>query len=45
LLLDVPKGEEQEVRELVRQAMVHALDLGVPLGVEIGSGPTWLEAH
>jgi DNA polymerase-1 len=45
LLLDVPKTEEQEVRELVKQAMVHALDLGVPLGVEVGSGPTWLDAH
>jgi DNA polymerase-1 len=45
LLLDVPRGEEAKVRELVRDAMVHALDLGVPLGVEIGSGENWLDAH
>ncbi len=45
LLLDVPRQEEAVVRELVRDAMVHALDLGVPLAVEIGSGENWLDAH
>ena len=45
LLLDVPREEEPQVRSLVHDAMVNALDFGVPLEVEIGSGRTWLEAH
>ena len=45
LLLDMPKGEEEAVRAIVRDAMVNALDFGVPLEVEIGVGRTWLEAH
>jgi DNA polymerase-1 len=45
LLFDTPREEEPVVRELVRRCMVGALDLGVPLEVEIGSGANWLEAH
>ena len=45
LLLDMPKEEEEAVRAIVRDAMVNALDFGVPLEVEIGVGKTWLEAH
>jgi DNA polymerase-1 len=45
LLLDVPKDEEPQVREVVRKAMLNAYDFGVPLAVETGSGRTWLEAH
>ena len=45
LLLDMPREEEEAVRPLVRDAMVNALDFGVPLEVEIGVGRTWLEAH
>ena len=45
LLFDVPRAEEAVVREIVRRCMVNAMDLGVPLEVEIGSGPDWLTAH
>ncbi|NLF21980.1 MAG: DNA polymerase I [Lentisphaerae bacterium] len=45
LLFDVPCGEVAQVKPLVRGAMLGALDLGVPLEVEIGSGRNWLEAH
>ena len=45
LLFDVPREEEPAVREIVRRCMVGAMDLGVPLEVEIGSGPDWLAAH
>ena len=45
LLLDVPRQEEAEVKELVKDSMIHALNLGIPLGVELGSGINWLEAH
>ena len=44
-LLDMPREEEAQVRAIVRDAMVNALDFGVPLEVEIGVGRTWLEAH
>jgi DNA polymerase-1 len=45
LLLDVPRAEEAEVRVLLKESMLHALNLGIPLGVEMKSGETWLEAH
>jgi len=45
LIFDVLKTEEAEVREIVRVGMTEAMDLGVPLEVEIGSGRTWLDAH
>jgi DNA polymerase-1 len=45
LLLDVPRAEEAEVKALLKDAMLHALNLGIPLGVEMMSGNNWLEAH
>ena len=45
LLLDAPKAEEARVREIVAREMTGAYDFGVPLVVEIGSGPNWLAAH
>ena len=45
LVLDVYKPELEEVRALVRNAMMNALPLNVPIEVEIQSGQNWLEAH
>ncbi|RMG71683.1 MAG: DNA polymerase I [Bacteroidetes bacterium] len=45
LVFDVPKDELDTVTELVRTHMVQAVDLGVPMEVEIGTGANWLEAH
>ena len=45
LLFDVPRDEEPALRKLVREAMSGALDLGVPLEVQLGSGRTRLNAH
>ena len=45
LVLDVPLPELEEVREIVRTAMIEALPVGVPLEVDIRSGNNWLEAH
>ena len=45
LVLDVPDGEQVEVERLVRDAMVGAAKLHVPLEVAIGHGRTWLSAH
>jgi DNA polymerase-1 len=45
LVFDLFKPEEKVVRELVEDKMKHALELEVPIEVEIGVGKTWLEAH
>ncbi|MCP9381923.1 DNA polymerase I [Cutibacterium acnes] len=44
LILEVAKGEEEKVREIVTNAMGHAMDLSVPLTVSIGAGRSWFDA-
>ena len=44
LILEVAKGEEDKVREIVTNAMGHAMDLSVPLTVSIGVGRSWFDA-
>ena len=45
LLLEVPNDEVDDVRELVIESMSGAMELDVPLLVEVGVGANWLEAH
>jgi DNA polymerase-1 len=45
LLLEVPEKELDETRELVRDCMMNAVPLRVPLKVDFGHGRSWLEAH
>jgi DNA polymerase-1 len=47
LVFDLCRPEEAAVRELVTDAMCHALPLphGVPIEVDLGVGANWLEAH
>jgi DNA polymerase-1 len=45
LVFDVPEDELTEVERLVRDAMMGAAKLAVPLEVSIGHGHNWLEAH
>ncbi len=45
LVFDVPLGEKERVIELVREKMEAALELDVPLKVDVGTGADWLEAH
>ena len=45
LAFDLPRGELEEVRDLVREAMETAVQLDVPLKVDMGAGENWLEAH
>jgi DNA polymerase-1 len=45
LLFDVPHGELEEASALVRDCMEGAMRLRVPLKVDLGTGPNWLEAH
>jgi DNA polymerase-1 len=45
LVFDVPQGELERVRELVRREMEGATALSVPLLVDIGVGANWRQAH
>lgn len=49
LVFEVPEAEVESTRAVVRRVMEGAaspaLDLSVPLGVEIGVGPNWGAAH
>lgn len=45
LVFDALKSEIDEVREIVEDKMKHALDLNIPIEVEMGTGENWLEAH
>ena len=45
LVFDVPKSEVEAVSALVRQHMEGAVELAVPLEVEVETGAHWLEAH
>jgi len=44
LVFDVHKSELDKVREIVRDSMEKAVKLKVPVVVDIGDGPNWLEA-
>jgi DNA polymerase-1 len=45
LVFEVPKGEEASMEAVVREHMQQAMDLVVPLKVDVGVGKNWLEAH
>ena len=44
LLVECPPAAVEEVRGLVGAAMAGAYDLDPPLAVDVGVGPTWLQA-
>ncbi len=45
LVFDVPRQERQDVERLVRSVMEGALELDVPLLVDVGWGEDWGDAH
>ena len=49
LVLEVPEADIEAVKSVVRATMANAhrplIDLSVPLGVEIGAGTSWGDAH
>jgi DNA polymerase-1 len=45
LVFEIPPAERDAMEELVRTLMESAIDLEVPLVVDIGTGRNWLEAH
>ena len=45
LVFEVPESEIEPMKKLVRDKMEMAIDLRVPVKVDIGTGKNWLEAH
>jgi DNA polymerase-1 len=45
LVLEVRTGAVEEVTRAVRERMVGAATLSVPLRVDVGTGANWDEAH
>lgn len=45
LLFEAPPEEVESLKEAIRHEMIHAIELDVPLVVEIGEGENWSEAH
>lgn len=44
LIVYAKEGEEEMVREILKDCMLHAAELGVPLDVHVSQGHTWAEA-
>ena len=45
LVFDVPKEEKDVLSKIVKTEMENALNIEVPLVVDLGIGKNWLEAH
>ena len=45
LLFDSPKDEISELEKMVKDKMVNAMPLEVPLVVDCGQGISWFDAH
>jgi DNA polymerase I len=45
LVFESPKDEVKKLETLVREEMTNALKLSVPVEVDVGTGPNWLDAH
>ncbi|WP_031301228.1 DNA polymerase I [Sphingobacterium paucimobilis] len=45
LVFDVPLNEVETFKQIITDRMTNAIDLRVPIEIEIGEGPNWLAAH
>jgi DNA polymerase-1 len=45
LVFEAPKGEVEDVKKIIVKEMEGAMELKVPLKVDVGVGKNWLEAH
>jgi DNA polymerase-1 len=44
LVLEVPRAELEEAKSVVRESMLMDQPFKVPLGVDVGTGPNWMDA-
>ena len=44
LLIETAENEVEEVKEILKEGMMHATDLSVPLEIDMHSGKNWYEA-
>ena len=44
LVFDVPKNELEQIRQLIEETMIHAVELRVPMNVSSSHGDNWYEA-
>ena len=44
LVFETPSGHAEELSELVRSEMETAMELTVPVTVDLATGPNWLDA-
>jgi DNA polymerase-1 len=45
LVFDMHKSEETELKRMVKEQMEQAVELSVPIIVDLGVGDNWLKAH
>jgi DNA polymerase-1 len=45
LVFDVPRSETEVMKKIIEDRMKNAIDMKVPILVEVGEGSNWLEAH
>jgi len=45
LLFEVPENEIERLKDMVKNEMEHAIELSVPIIVDVGVGKNWYEAH
>ncbi|MES0371456.1 MAG: DNA polymerase I [Mariprofundaceae bacterium] len=45
LVIECPEEKAAEITEIIREVMESAVELHVPLAVDIGQGKNWFEAH
>jgi DNA polymerase-1 len=45
LVFDVPHDEVDVMKKLVEECMEHAVEVGVPIEVQVEVGDNWLDAH
>jgi DNA polymerase-1 len=43
LLVEAPKKEAKQVAEILKREMESAVELDVPLEVEVGTGDNWMD--
>jgi len=43
--IEAPKDEVEAAKKIIKHEMENAIELKVPLKVDVGVGKNWLEAH